>query len=344
MRKGLTLSVALHGAVILFAWFGLPNLLREDRVIDEPVVVDVVTLSQLVNPPTPTAAPTPEPPVKPVAPTPVAQAPAPTPAPPPPPPPPPPPAAQPAPPPPAPAPTPPKPAPAAQPVPAPAPTPAPEPKPEIAKAVEPKPEPVKTAEPKPETPPPPKPVAKPAPPKVKPVETKQEPEKKPEPKQENRLASLLSSVNKLRDQVPTEETKPRPQRPQPQQAAPAVPQPERAQPTNRLNDPSRDLSASELDAVRQQIAQCWTVPAGARYAEELIVDIFVVMNADATVREARIVNSGRMGSDPFYRSAAESALRAVLNPRCSPLKLPRDKFEVWKTMTLSFNPREMLAP
>ena len=210
--------------------------------------------------------------------------------------------------------------------------------------MEPKPEPVKTAEPKPETPPPPKPQAKPAPPKVKPAETKPEPEKKPEPKQENRLASLLSSVNKMRDQMPTEESTPRPQRPQPQQAAPAAPQNERAQPTNRLNDPTRDLSASEMDAVRQQIAQCWNVPSGARYAEELIVDIFVVMNSDATVREARIVNNGRMGNDPFYRSAAESALRAVLNPRCSPLKLPRDKFEVWKTMTLSFNPREMLAP
>jgi hypothetical protein len=48
-----------------------------------------------------------------------------------------------------------------------------------------------------------------------------------------------------------------------------------------------------------------------------------------------------MKSDPFFRSAAESALRAVLNPRCNPLRLPPEKYEQWQTMTLNFDPREM---
>ncbi|MBU0795942.1 MAG: energy transducer TonB, partial [Alphaproteobacteria bacterium] len=230
--------------------------------------------------------------------------------------------------------------------PTPAPTPAPTPPPEPAPA--PKPEPQKAVEP------PPTPAQKPTPPKPQVAEKKPEPPKeqpkKPEPPKEqvkkepeNRLASLLSSVNKLKEQQRTEDQKP--QRQQPQQQAPQSPQQQRQSPqTSRLNDPTRDLSMSEMDAVRQQIAQCWNVPAGARDAQELIVDIFVVMNPDATVREARIVNSGRGSSDPFYRSASESALRAVLNPRCSPLKLPRDKFDTWKTMTLSFNPKDMLAP
>jgi hypothetical protein len=59
------------------------------------------------------------------------------------------------------------------------------------------------------------------------------------------------------------------------------------------------------------------------------------------VREARIVSTDRLG-DPFYRAAAESALRAVLNPRCQPLKLPADKFDQWQTMSLSFNPKDLL--
>jgi hypothetical protein len=46
--------------------------------------------------------------------------------------------------------------------------------------------------------------------------------------------------------------------------------------------------------------------------------------------------------DPFYRSAAESALRAVLNPQCSPLKLPPEKFDQWKTLELTFNPKDLL--
>ncbi len=65
------------------------------------------------------------------------------------------------------------------------------------------------------------------------------------------------------------------------------------------------------------------------------------MNPDATVREAHIISTDRMG-DPFYRAAAESALRAVRNPDCSPLKLPADKFDQWQTMTLTFNPKDLL--
>jgi len=60
------------------------------------------------------------------------------------------------------------------------------------------------------------------------------------------------------------------------------------------------------------------------------------------VRDARIVDQGRMSTDSFFRAAAESAMRAVLNPRCNPLKLPREKYDVWKSFILNFNPKEML--
>lgn len=111
----------------------------------------------------------------------------------------------------------------------------------------------------------------------------------------------------------------------------------------RTNLATRPLSMSELDAVRRQIARCWNVPVGARDAETMVVDIYVVMNPDRTVREARIADASRMQRDPFFRTMAESALRAVLNPRCSPLELPETKFELWKTFTLGFNPKDMLG-
>ena len=65
------------------------------------------------------------------------------------------------------------------------------------------------------------------------------------------------------------------------------------------------------------------------------------MKPDATDREARIHDQRRLQSDPFFRAAAESALRAVLNPRCNPLKLPPDKYQQWQTMTLNFDPKDM---
>jgi len=107
-------------------------------------------------------------------------------------------------------------------------------------------------------------------------------------------------------------------------------------------DQSRPLSISEIDLVRQQIAKCWNLPAGAKDAENMVIEIAVAMNTDGTVRTANIKNTG-LQSDPFLRAMAESALRAVLNRRCQPFKLPRDKYDRWKTMTLIFNPKEMFG-
>jgi len=100
---------------------------------------------------------------------------------------------------------------------------------------------------------------------------------------------------------------------------------------------------SEIEAVRRQIERCWNLPAGAKDADSLIVSIRVEMNIDGTPRTAVVTDQSRMRADPFYRSAAESAVRAVLNPRCHPFTLPREKFSRWKTMTLVFNPKEMFG-
>ena len=40
---------------------------------------------------------------------------------------------------------------------------------------------------------------------------------------------------------------------------------------------------------------------------------------------------------------SEDLQRAVLNPRCHPFKLPADKYDRWRTMTLIFNPRDMVG-
>lgn len=96
---------------------------------------------------------------------------------------------------------------------------------------------------------------------------------------------------------------------------------------------------SEIDAIRHRIEQCWNIPAGARDADKLVVSIRIWVNPDGTVRDARILDQSRMG-ETFYRTAAESALRAVLNPRCSPLPIPPKKYDQFKEMVLDFNPRE----
>jgi outer membrane biosynthesis protein TonB len=104
---------------------------------------------------------------------------------------------------------------------------------------------------------------------------------------------------------------------------------------------SDTLSLSDMDALKYQLAQCWNVPTGAMNAEDLIVDIRLEVNPDRTVKVAEIVDQGRYGSDDFFRAAADSARRAVFNPRCTPLQLPPDKYDTWKNILIRFNPKDM---
>jgi outer membrane biosynthesis protein TonB len=117
---------------------------------------------------------------------------------------------------------------------------------------------------------------------------------------------------------------------------------EKAKPATGQNAPlGTKLTMSEEDALRRQLESCWNVPVGAKDAENLSVDIFMVINPDRTLRSARIVDTSRYNSDTFYRAAADSALRAVMNPKCSPFEVPPDKYDTWKETTVTFNPSEM---
>lgn len=224
--------------------------------------------------------------------------------------------------------------------------PKPEPKPEPPKPEPPKPEPPKPT-PKPE---PPKPEPKPEPPKAEP-EPLPEPKPKPEPPKpkaeeqpkfaditpkakpkppQDDFDSLLKTVEKLKRQ----ETQPPPPSKEPAPQAAAKPAP------NQPTTADAPLTMSERDAIRAQIERCWNVPAGARDAENLVVEVHVLLNPDGSVTRADIVDNPRYSSDGFYRAAAESAVRAVR--LCSPLRVPPDKYGEWKSMTLTFNPKDMI--
>lgn len=210
----------------------------------------------------------------------------------------------------------------------------PEPKPEQAK---PEPETVKAAEATPE-PPPPVPVSRPTPPKkpakqqVAAKETPVAPDEKKRPDKTDDFMNVLKTVQKMKDSSAA-----------PAEAEKSAPQTTDSTARRSNFDADRPLSVSEMDAVRQQITRCWLVPAGAKAGESLLVELRVRMNPDRTVREAEIVDTARMRIDPFFRAAAESARRALFNPSCSPLNLPPEKYETWKTFTITFDPKDMLS-
>lgn len=97
------------------------------------------------------------------------------------------------------------------------------------------------------------------------------------------------------------------------------------------------LSQNEIDALRAQIQACWNPPAGAVEAKELIVKVRLMLNQDGSLSADPILLN--RGGHPFFQVAAESAMRAIR--RCQPYKLPIVKYDIWKDVEVTFDPRDM---
>ena len=103
--------------------------------------------------------------------------------------------------------------------------------------------------------------------------------------------------------------------------------------------PGERMSLSEIDAFRAQIRACWSVPAGAKNAESLVVRVRVQLDPSGRPIAKKVINRARL-TDSFFLSAAESVLRAI--ERCQPYKMPPEKYESWREMELNFDPSKML--
>ena len=196
------------------------------------------------------------------------------------------------------------------------------------------------APPKP-TPAPPPPKPKPTPPKT-PAKAKAKPDKPVKPKPVKKKApkartdldadSLLAN---LADQAaPLEKSNAPPRHvyraPPPQVAS--------AQPDAPLGE---QLSTSEIDAVRAQIEKCWYWQGGGKNEDQIVVPIKLTINQDGTVASAQIVDNGSYNTNPLWQAVADSAVRAVQQPACTPLKLPADKFDNWQSTTINFSPQDL---
>ncbi len=311
-RECYIFSILLHVIVILLSIFGLPFLMKEPPIDEQPLVVDIVPIGDKTNPPPKQdVKEQPEPPKPEEKPEQAKPAPAPAPTPPPPP----------------------KPEPPPPPPPPPTPTPPPPPKPEPA-PLPPKPEP-KPEPPKPEPP-------KPEPPK---------PEKKPKQNTKDDLDQLLKSVDKLKPTPKSDDKsqdKSKDALADLLNAADNVkpsdkgnqPKPQNVKGSDQ-NNPNEPISMTELDMIKAQIYKNWNIPAGAKDASNLIIPIHVKLEPDGRVTLAEVVDTLRYNTDSFYRAAADSAKRAVL--LSNPLKAPPTKYEQWKDITLRFNPKDQVG-
>jgi outer membrane biosynthesis protein TonB len=208
------------------------------------------------------------------------------------------------------------------------------------------------AEKKPEPPKPPTPAAK--------SEPKQAFAKEPEQKVDPIAEALKKDTQKpdpktqQKAETPLPQKKPEPVKPQPKFDASRIaalldkrdPQRHSATGATPSNTPSlgtptgrsASLTQSEIDALRARIQQCWNPPAGLADARDLVVVVRIRFNQDGSLSaDPTLSNSG---SHPTFQVAAESALRAVR--RCAPYSfMPVTKYDVWKDVEVTFDPRDM---
>jgi len=343
MGRAWLFSSLLHTALAVLLYFGLPSFTRAPPGIEQFVTVELVSEPPEAEPEPPEPAPAataPEPPRVAAAPEPPA----------------------------------PPPEPVAEPEPEPEPTPPPEPEPELAQPAEPEPAP-SPPEPEPEPAPPPEPEPEPEP------EPQPEPEPEPEPEPQRAAPRPFLKPPPPRQLAEAPPPEPEPERPEPPKPTPAMaPKPEPEKPpeppkeddlawlrsveqtierkqseieqagTGRAPEGNGQaqsllgqgrLTMSELDALRRQIARCWTLPVGIEGLRDMVVQLRIQVRPDRSVQRVTIEDQTRIEQETTFRAVAESARRAV--ERCSPLDLPADKYALWRDIMMSFHPEDAVS-
>jgi outer membrane biosynthesis protein TonB len=205
--------------------------------------------------------------------------------------------------------------------PEPKPTP-PEPAPPPPPSPPPAPEPVPQPEVKADAPPPPLQAPASAPqPHLRPARPKPQVAKKDQPFDIDKITAML-------DKPPAE-----PAQPAPQPAADDT----TATIGSLIGGSDAKMTASELDALRARLSQCWSPPIGWSDPAEVRVVVMIYLNADGTIGGDPQVLQAPGGR--YAQAAPESAVRAVR--RCAPYNLPPDKYEAWKQVKVTFDPTDM---
>lgn len=105
------------------------------------------------------------------------------------------------------------------------------------------------------------------------------------------------------------------------------------------------LTVDLKDALLSQMRACWNVPVGAPEPEKLIVEVRVFLSqSGALARPPQLEPSTRaaIASNPYMRTAAEAALRAV--SVCEPYKLlPVERYDSWREIVMIFDPSKVVG-
>lgn len=101
------------------------------------------------------------------------------------------------------------------------------------------------------------------------------------------------------------------------------------------------LTMAEVDRLRTQLSRCWSIQAGARFSDELKVEVRLAVSREREVTSATVVDERRYKKDAYFRTAADAAIRAINSKHCQTLDLNPSKYDQWKDMIVTFDPRDI---
>ena len=103
---------------------------------------------------------------------------------------------------------------------------------------------------------------------------------------------------------------------------------------NLTETEEKKATATEIAILRNHVRQCWNAPYSANELNK-IINLKIFTNPDGSVVNVQIIDVAFYKKDPVYRAAADSARRAVKD--CSPLPLPKNKYDLFKIFTFNFD-------
>ena len=104
---------------------------------------------------------------------------------------------------------------------------------------------------------------------------------------------------------------------------------------------SAPLTGSEKDAFKNQVLTCWSVNIGSRAANVSVI-VSMDMQPDGKVVASSMEMIGfKDGNQSDANVAFQAARRAVLRCQKDGYDLPKDKYEQWRNIELTFDPNEM---
>ena len=97
------------------------------------------------------------------------------------------------------------------------------------------------------------------------------------------------------------------------------------------------LSISELDNFKKQLARCWTMPP--QVGEPIVVTLEVHALASGSISEVKVVSP--KPTNAAERRAVKLAKATFVHPDCTPLDLPKERYNQWQSFFINFSPKEM---